>query len=111
MRKIFSSYNRPVCPELSPIGDSDTVQGLVTSLSAILMGGDDNNMQTMEMGYSGDEVVDLYPEVFGRPTKYEMDYYNQSHEPGGPSDTPSEQPKQTPPADVPADTTTENIVE
>lgn len=97
MRKIYSSYNRPTCPELSPIGDSDTVQGLVTSLSAILMGGDDNNMQTKEMGYSGDEVVDLYPEVFGRPTKYEMDYYNQSHEPGGPSDVPPEQTQPTPP--------------
>lgn len=111
MRKIYSSYNRPVCPELSPIGDSDTVQGLVTSLSALLTGGDDNNMQTKDMGYSGDSVVDLYPEVFGRPTKYEMDYYNQSHEPGGPSDTPPEQSKSTPPADSSADTTTENTAD
>lgn len=111
MRKIYSSCNRPVCPELSPIGDSDTVQGLVTSLSAILMGGDDNNMQTKEMGYSGDEVVDLYPEVFGRPTKYEMDYYNQSHEPGGPSDTPPEQPKQTPSVDTSADSSTTTAAE
>lgn len=94
MRTIYSAYRPPVFHSLEPVGESETVQGLITSLSVILNSGkDDNNMKMQELGYSGDNVVDLYPEVFNRPTKYEMEYLQQQtdHEPGGPSDVPPEQ--------------------
>lgn len=79
MRKIYSAYNKPLSVELTPAGESITVQGLVTSLSVILNGGDDNNMKTLELGYS-ETVRDLYPEMFGRPTKYELEYERQAAE-------------------------------
>lgn len=79
MRKIYSAYNPPPFSDLSPAGDSITVQGLVTSLSVILNGGDDNNMKTLDLGYS-ETVRDLYPEMFGRPTKYELEYERQAAE-------------------------------
>lgn len=97
MRKIYSSYNPPPFSDLSPAGDSITVQGLVTSLSVILNGGDDNNMKTLDLGYS-EEVRDLYPEMFGRPTKYEMAYYEQQQHPdesGGSSDASPDSPAAT----------------
>lgn len=107
MRTIYSAYRTPVIASLEPVGESETVQGIVTSLSVILNSGkDDNNMRLQELGYSGDNVVDLYPEVFNRPTKYEMDYLQQQqveHEPGGPSDVPPDQPAPTPPAGSPSD--------
>lgn len=95
MRRIFSLYRPPVIDTLQPVGESETVQGLITSLSVILNSGkDDNNMKMQELGYSGDNIVDLYPEVFNRPTKYELEYLQQQqdHEPGGPSDVPPDAP-------------------
>lgn len=90
MRRIYSPYNPPSFQLITEAGESITVQGLVTSLSVILNGHDDNNMKQLDLGYS-EEVRDLYPEMFGRPTKYEMDYIKQEqqdYEPGGPSDIP-----------------------
>lgn len=102
MIRIYSPYRPPEIAALSPVGESETVQGLITSLSVILNAGrDDNNMKMQELGYSGDNVVDLYPELFNRPTKYEMEYLQQQqvdHEPGGPSDVPPEQPAPTSPS-------------
>lgn len=111
MRKIFTPYNPPQLLELSPCGESITVQGIVTSLSVILNGGDDNNLKTLELGYS-EEVRDLYPEMFGRPTKYEMDYLQKEYpsEPGGPSDMPPENSDPMPPTDS-SSTITEKEVE
>lgn len=107
-RKIYSPYNPPEFSSVGSVGESITVQGLVTSLSVILNGGDDNNMQTLELGYS-ETVRDLYPEMFGRPTKYEMEYYQKENQdgPGGPSDIPPDQvppsssasPSETPPTE------------
>ncbi len=102
MRKIFSSYNPPEFTSVGSVGDSITVQGLVTSLSVILSGHDDNNMKSLELGYS-EQVRDLYPEMFGRPTKYELEYYQQQQQPdgpGGPSDVP---PADSSPAAAPSD--------
>ena len=73
MRRIYSPYNPPEFLDVESVGDSITVQGLVTSLSVILNGGDDNNMKSLDLGYS-ETVRDLYPEMFGRPTKYELEY-------------------------------------
>lgn len=94
MMTIYSPYKPPKFVDVQGVGDSITVQGLVTSLSVILNGGDDNNMKTLDLGYS-EQVRDLYPEMFGRPTKYELDYYQQQQQPdgpGGPSDVPLETP-------------------
>lgn len=94
MITIYSPYKPPKFVSVQGVGESITVQGLVTSLSVILNGGDDNNMKSLELGYS-EQVRDLYPEMFGRPTKYEMDYINQhqaEYEPGGPSDIPPAEP-------------------
>lgn len=94
MMTIYSSYKPPKFVDVQGVGDSITVQGLVTSLSVILNGGDDNNMKTLDLGYS-EQVRDLYPEMFGRPTKYELDYYQQQQQtdgPGGPSDVPLDPP-------------------
>lgn len=98
-RKIYSPYNPPEFSSVGSVGESITVQGLVTSLSVILNGGDDNNMQTLELGYS-EEVRDLYPEMFGRPTKYEMEYYQKENQegPGGPSDVQLDAPPDSPPS-------------
>lgn len=108
MIHIYSPYRPPKLSGTVVPGESVTVQGLVTSMSAILSGYDDNNMSAgKEAHYSGEAVVDLYPEVFGRPTKYELDYIKQEYEPGGPSDLPgqettsSEQP--APPAAAPSE--------
>lgn len=108
MRKIYSPYNPPEFSSVGSVGASITIQGLVTSLSVILNGGDDNNMKALELGYS-EEVRDLYPEMFGRPTKYEMEYYQKENQegPGGPSDIPpdlippssSASPSETPPTE------------
>lgn len=99
MKKIFSPYRPPKISAVVVPGDSVTVQGLVTSMSAILSGYDDNNMSAgKEAHYSGETVVDLYPEVFGRPTKYELDYIKQEYEPGGPSDLPGQDTKTEQPA-------------
>lgn len=79
MITIYSPYRPPEIATLQPVGESETVQGLITSLSVILNSGrDDNNMKMQELGYSGDNVVDLYPEVFNRPTKYELEYEQQA---------------------------------
>lgn len=111
MRKIYSAYNPPVFSSVGSVGDSITVQGLVTSLSVILSGHDDNNMKTLDLGYS-EQVRDLYPEMFGRPTKYELEYLQKEYEPGGPSDIPPEQPAPTSPVAVPSDlATTDNTPE
>lgn len=96
MIKIYSPYNPPRFLHLSPCGSSITVQGLVTSLSVILNGGDDNNMKTLDLGYS-ETVRDLYPEMFGRPTKYELEYERQAaeayaQEMGVKNDAPSQEP-------------------
>lgn len=80
MIKIYSQYRPPELHSIEPVGDSLTVQGIVTSLSEILSGHDDNNMHALDLKYSGDDVVDLYPEVFGRPTKYELEYYNRERQ-------------------------------
>lgn len=77
--RICSPYNPPTFVDTPSVGDSITVQGLVTSLSVILNGGDDNNMKTLDLGYS-ETVRDLYPEMFGRPTKYELEYERQAAE-------------------------------
>ncbi len=71
--RICSPYKPPNFVDIPSVGDSITVQGLVTSLSVILSGHDDNNMKSLELGYS-EQVRDLYPEMFGRPTKYELEY-------------------------------------
>lgn len=95
MIKIFTTYKPREVVATDVNSESDTVQGLVTSMSMILNGMDDNSMQSREMSYSGDSVVDLYPEAFGRPTKYELDYYaaeNAVDGPGGPSDINPEPP-------------------
>lgn len=86
---IYTSYNRPPVLYLNAPEHSDTVQGIVTSLSALLNGMDDNNMKVRDLSYSGDAVVDLYPEVFGRPTKYELEYYAQEN---GSTDVPEPSP-------------------
>lgn len=110
MRKIYSAYNPPEFSSVGSIGDSITVQGLVTSLSVILSGHDDNNMKTLDLGYS-EQVRDLYPEMFGRPTKYELEYLQKELEPGGPSDIPPD-PAPTSPAAAPSDqATTDNTSE
>lgn len=103
---IYSVYKPPKIDGISPRQDSETVQGLVTSLSAILNGYDDNNMSERKMSYSGDEVVDLYPEAFGRPTKYELEYLKVEYpdEPGGPSDIIP--PAESSPAPAPSETDT-----
>lgn len=100
--RICSPYKPPNFVDIPSVGDSITVQGLVTSLSVILSGHDDNNMKSLELGYS-EQVRDLYPEMFGRPTKYELEYYQQQqgeHEPGGPSDIP---PADSSPAAAPSE--------
>lgn len=103
MIRIFSPYRPPELPATVVPGESVTVQGLVTSMSAILSGYDDNNMAAgKEAHYSGDAVVDLYPEVFGRPTKYELEYMKQEFEPGGPSDYPGQEVTPDPAPSAPA---------
>ena len=103
--RICSPYKPPKFVDTPSVGDSITVQGLVTSLSVILSGHDDNNMKSLELGYS-EQVRDLYPEMFGRPTKYELEYLQKEYEPGGPSDIPPEQPAPTSPASSPSEPTT-----
>lgn len=78
MITIYSQLNPPIIKAVDVSVDTDTVQGIVTSLSMILNGMDDNNTKMQEMSYSGDAVVDLYPEVFGRPTRYELEYEHQA---------------------------------
>lgn len=111
MRRIFSHYNIGSLKSISPMRDSITLQGLVTSLSVILSGHDDNNMKSLDLGYS-EQVRDLYPEMFGRPTRYELEYLQKEYEPGGPSDVPPEQPVPTSPAAAPSEPgTADNTLE
>lgn len=112
MKRIYSHYNPPEFLDVESVGDSITVQGLVTSLSVILNGGDDNNMKSLDLGYS-ETVRDLYPEMFGRPTKYELEYLQNEYpsEPGGPSDMSETSSPSEPPSASDGSGTPENAAE
>lgn len=104
--RICSPYKPPIFVDFPCVGESITVQGLVTSLSVILNGGDDNNMKTLDLGYS-ENVRDLYPEMFGRPTKYELEYERQAAQAYAEemhTTTDTAEPAAVPPSDAPAAT-------
>lgn len=106
MITIHSPYKPPKFATLQGVGESITVQGLVTSLSVILNGGDDNNMKSLDLGYS-ENVRDLYPEMFGRPTKYEFAYEQQAAQAYAEemhTTTETAEPAAAPPSDAPAAT-------
>lgn len=106
MITIYSPYKPPKFVAVRGVGESITVQGLVTSLSVILNGGDDNNMKTLDLGYS-ENVRDLYPEMFGRPTKYELEYEQQAAQAYAEemhTTTETSEPAAAPPSDAPVAT-------